>query len=152
MVKEGKLISSSHVEKTLNALANPVGLKLFILVATASLAGTSRIVTSEFLHSQIRTTRKQFYSNMSRLVNDAGLVSRKRGHYVLSNYGKVVFHSLNLTSRAAECFWALKALDKDELSSSGIPLEQIMEIGASLIDDKDIFEIIFESDNEKGKA
>ena len=152
MAKEGKLINSSHVGKTLNALSNPVGLKLFILVATASLAGASRTVTSEFLQSQIRTTRKQFYSNMSRLVNDAGLVSRKRGRYVLSNYGKVVFHSLNLISRAAKCFWKLEALDKDELSSSGIPPEQIMELGARLIDDKDIFGIIFESDNEKGKA
>ena len=152
MAKEGKLINSSHVGKTLNALSNPVSLKLFRLVATASLARTSRTVTSEFLRSQISTTRKQFYSNMSRWVNDTGLISREQGRYVLSNYGKVVFHSLNLTSRAAKYFWKLKALDNDELSSSGIPPEQIMEIGARLIDDKDIFGIIFESDNEKGKA
>jgi hypothetical protein len=64
--------------------------------------------------------------------------------YVLSNYGKVVFHSLSMIERGNKHYWALKALDKDELSARRIPAEQIWEIGSRLIDDKDILKIVCE--------
>lgn len=151
MTEKEKPTRGSHEEDTLDALSNSVGLKLFRLVATSSLDGTSRTVTSDFLQSQTNATRKQYYANMSRLVNKASLISRKRGSYVLSNYGKVVFHSLDLISRGSKCFWELKALDTDELSLGGIPAEKIMEIGASLIDDRDILRIVFEFIPREGK-
>jgi hypothetical protein len=101
------------------------------------------MITSNFLQSQTQVTKKQYYSNMSRLVNKTGLISGKRGRYVLSNYGKVVFHSLDIINRGSKYFWALKALDEDEFSS-GIPVEQILEISARLIEDKDIQKIVSE--------
>jgi hypothetical protein len=130
---------SSREEDVFKALSNPVGLKLFKLIA---LDGNSMMLTSEFLNSQIKVTRKQFYQNMSRLVNKTGLILRNRGHYTLSNYGKVVFHSLNIINRGSECFWALKALDSTDLSPSDIPSEQMLEISARLIEDKDIQKIV----------
>ena len=148
MTGEGKPITDSHEEDTLDVLANPLGLKLFRLVA---LNGTSRTVTPDFLQSETNATRKQYYSNMSGLVNKARLISRKRGHYVLSNYGKVVFHGLDLINRGSKCFWGLKALDMDEFSS-GIPAEKLMEIGANLIDDRDILRIVFELKTREGKG
>jgi hypothetical protein len=126
------------------ALSNPVGLKLFKLIANTNLADSSQVITSEFLYLQTKVTRKQFYSNMSRLVNKTGLILRKCGHYTVSNYGKVVFHSLNIINRGSKCFWTLKALDKDGISSSGIPAEQMLEISARLIEDEDIRRIVFE--------
>jgi predicted transcriptional regulator len=120
-------------------------MKLFELIATAFLADSSQVITSDFLNSQIKMTRKQFYSNMYRLVNKTGLISKKRGHYSLSNYGKVVFHSLNIINRGSEYFWALKALDNTEMSSAGIPTEQMLEISARLIEDEDIRRIVFGS-------
>jgi hypothetical protein len=81
---------------------------------------------------------------MSRLVNKTGLILRKSGHYTVSNYGKVVFHSLNIINRGSKCFWTLKALDKDGISSGGIPAEQMLEISARLIEDEDIRRIVFE--------
>lgn len=69
---------------------------------------------------------------MSRLENKTGLIFKKNGTlYTLSNYGKVVFHSLNIINKARTCFWALKALDGDNLASGDIPAEQILEISAS---------------------
>jgi hypothetical protein len=130
---------SSREEDVFKALSNPVGLKLFKLIA---LDGNSMMLTSDFLNSQIKVTRKQFYQNMSRLVNKTGLILRKSGHYTLSNYGKVVFHSLNIINRGSECFWALKALDSTDLSPSDIPSEQMLEISARLIEDKDIQKIV----------
>jgi predicted transcriptional regulator len=82
---------------------------------------------------------------MSRLVNKTGLILKKSGHYTLSNYGKVVFHSLNIINRGSEYFWPLKALDNTEMSSAGIPTEQMLEISARLIEDEDIRTIVFGS-------
>ena len=133
---------SANEEDVFKALSNPVGLNLFKLIATTALADNSMLLTSDFLNSQTKMTRKQFYSNMSRLVNKTGLILRKRGHYALSNYGKVVFHSLNIINRGSGCFWALKALDSTDLSPSDIPSEQMLEISARLIEDKDIQKIV----------
>ena len=81
---------------------------------------------------------------MYRLVSKTGLILRRSGRYTLSNYGKVVFHSLSIINRGSRCFWTLKALDKDGISSSDIPVEQILEISAKLIEDEDIRRIVFE--------
>jgi hypothetical protein len=102
------------------------------------------VTTSDLLLSQTNVTRKQFYSNMSRLVIKTGLVSRKSGSYTLSNYGKVIFQGLKIINRGSKCFWTLKALDKDGISSRGIPAEQMLEISAKLIEDEDIRRIVFE--------
>jgi predicted transcriptional regulator len=114
---------------------------MFKLIGTSTLTDSSVQVTSDFLLSQTKVTRKQFYSNMSKLVNKTGLVTRKQGRYTLSNYGKVVFYSLNIMNKGAKHFWALKALDNDEFSND-IPPEQILEISARLIEDKDILKIV----------
>jgi hypothetical protein len=133
---------SSREEDVFKALSNPVGLKLFKSIATAALADSSMLLTSDFLNSQTKVTRKQFYSNMSRLVNKTGLILKKGGHYTLSNYGKVVFHSLNIINRGSKCFWVLKALDSTNLSPTDIPSEQMSEISARLIEDEDIQKIV----------
>jgi hypothetical protein len=133
---------STREEDVFKALANPIGLRLFKLIATSTSNDSSLAIGSDFLQSQTKVTRKQFYSNMSRLVNKTGLIFKKRGHYTLSNYGKVVFHSLNIINKASTCFWALKALDGDNLASGDIPAEQILEISARLIEDADIRRIV----------
>jgi hypothetical protein len=135
---------STNEEDVLNALSSPIGLRLFKLIATSSSNDSSLVVGSDFLQSQTKVTRKQFYSNMSRLVNKTGLVLKKRGDYTLSNYGKVVFHSLNIINRGSKCFWALKALDSTDLSPSVIPSDKMLEISASLIEDNDIHKIVCE--------
>ena len=44
-------------------------------------------------------------------------------------------------NKGAKHFWALKALDNDGFSTD-IPPEQILEISARLIEDKDILKIV----------
>ncbi|CAN5282171.1 hypothetical protein BH18THE2_BH18THE2_36030 [soil metagenome] len=132
-------------EDVLRALSNPVDMKLFKLIATNTTStDSSQVITSDLLLTQTKVTRKQFYTNMSRLVNKTGLILRKSGHYTLSNYGKVVFHSFNIINRGNKCFWSLKALDMDGISSSCMPAEQMLEISARLIEDEDIRRIVFE--------
>jgi hypothetical protein len=142
---------SSREEDVLKVLSNPVGLNIFKLTGTATLTDSGQEITSHFFLSQTGVTRKQFYSNMSKLVDKTGLISRKRGRYVLSNYGKVVFHSLDIINRGSKHFWALKALDKDEFSDGDIPAEQVSEIGSRLIEDKDILRIVYEPRKMSGQ-
>jgi hypothetical protein len=115
------------------------------------LTDSSLELTSHLFLSQTGVTRKQFYSNMSKLVNKTGLILRKHGRYVLSNYGKVVFHSLDIINRGSKHFWVLKALDKDEFSDGDIPAEQVSEISSRLIEDKDILRIVYETRKMNGQ-
>jgi ABC-type uncharacterized transport system involved in gliding motility auxiliary subunit len=142
--ERGGLSITSREEEVLKVLSNPVGLRMFKLIGNATLTDSNMEITSHLFLSQTRVTKKQFYSNMSKLVSKTGLISRQHGRYVLSNYGKVVFHSLSMIERGSKHFWALKALDKDELSARRIPSEQIWEIGSRLIEDKDILKIVCE--------
>jgi hypothetical protein len=114
------------------------------MIANTASTDSSQVTTSDLLLSQTNVTRKQFYSNMSRLVNKTGLVSRKSGSYTLSNYGKVIFQALKIIIRGSRCFWTLKALDKTGISSRDIPAQQMLEISAKLIEDEDIRRIVFE--------
>lgn len=126
-------------------------MNIFKLTGTATLTDSSLELTSHLFLSQTGVTRKQFYSNMSKLVNKTGLILRKHGRYVLSNYGKVVFHSLDIINRGSKHFWALKALDKDEFSDGDIPAEHVKEIGSRLIEDKDILRIVYETRKMNGQ-
>lgn len=116
---------------------------MFKIIGTATLTDSSVKITSSFFLTT-KMTRKQFYSNMAKLVNKTGLISRKNGSYILSNYGKVVFYSLYILTKGSTFFWALKALDNENFVTSDIPREQILEISARLIKDKDIQRIITE--------
>jgi hypothetical protein len=142
--ERGGVSITSREEEVLKVLSNPVGLRMFKLIGNATLTDSNMEITSHLFLSQTRVTRKQFYSNMSKLVSKTGLISRQHGRYVLSNYGKVVFRSVSMIERGSKHFWALKALDKDELSARRIPAEQIWEIGSRLIEDKDILKIVCE--------
>jgi hypothetical protein len=116
---------------------------MFKIIGTATLTDSSVKITSSFFLTT-KMTRKQFYSNMAKLVNKTGLISRKNGYYILSNYGKVVYYSLSILTKGTMFFWALKALDNENFVTSNIPREQILEISARLIKDKDIRRIITE--------
>jgi hypothetical protein len=128
----------------IKALSNPIGLNLFKLIATTTSSNNDVKIKADFLASQTQATPKQFYSNMSRLINKTGLISRKSGYYGLTNYGKVVYHCLNIINRGSECFWGLKALDNNiGVTSSDIPPEQIIEISAKLVEDEEIRRIVW---------
>ena len=128
----------------MKALSNPIGLNLFKLIATTTSSNEDVKIKADFLASQTKATPKQFYSNMYRLINKTGLISRKSGYYVLTNYGKVVYHCLNIINRGSKCFWGLKALDNNVgVTSSDIPPEQIIEISAKLVEDEEIRRIVW---------
>jgi predicted transcriptional regulator len=75
---------------------------------------------SDILITQLKLTRKQYYSRMSCLIK-AGLVKRQKGRYLLTAFGKVIYNAqVNLETKienALANYWKLKAIDSLEMPS-----------------------------------
>jgi len=75
---------------------------------------------SDILITQLKLTRKQYYSRMSSLVK-AGLVKRQKGRYLLTAFGKVIYSAqVDLETKienALNNYWKLKAIDSLEMPS-----------------------------------
>jgi predicted transcriptional regulator len=74
---------------------------------------------SDILITQLKLTRKQYYSRMSSLKK-AGLVKRQNGRYLLTSFGKVISSAyMNLEAKidnALGSYWKLKAIDSMDIS------------------------------------
>jgi predicted transcriptional regulator len=103
-----------------------------ILKTIASAASNSDILITE-----LKLTRKQYYSRMSSLTN-AGLVKRQRGRYLLTAFGKVIFSAQKSLETKIESalnnYWKLKAIDSLEMPSR----EEIDKVISMLIDNREI--------------
>ena len=65
---------------------------------------------SETLRTQLKLTKKQYYSRISRLIK-AGLVKRQKGRYFVTAFGKVVYNAQKLVGTAVKSYWKLRAID-----------------------------------------
>src|SRR6266571_5015961 len=96
---------------------------------------------TDILISQLKLTRKQYYSRMSRLLQ-AGLVKRQKGRYLLTTFGKVIYNAqMNLEAKienALNIYWKLKAIDSLEVSSQ----EENAKIISALIDNQEIKSVL----------
>jgi hypothetical protein len=103
-----------------------------ILKTIASAASNSDILITE-----LKLTRKQYYSRMSSLTN-AGLVKRQRGRYLLTAFGKVIFSAQKSLETKIESalnnYWKLKAIDSLEMPSR----EENDKVISMLIDNQEI--------------
>jgi len=67
--------------------------------------------------TNLRLTRKQYYSRLSELIK-SGLIHRKKGKYYLTTFGKIVFDALTHVQLKIEYaitnIWKLKAIDSLE--------------------------------------
>jgi hypothetical protein len=93
---------------------------------------------------EMNLSTKQYYSRISGLT-DAGLVKRHKGRYSLTMLGKVVFESQMLIGKTLAYYWKLKAIESIEMSSSGLPNEEITQLINVLIDNRQIKDILMKS-------
>ena len=97
--------------------------------------------SSETLRTELKLTRKQYYSRISRLIK-AGLVKRQRGKYFVTAFGRVIFDSDRLLGTAIKNYWKLKAIDSLGVANdSKMPKEQrnkIIEEAELIIDNSKI--------------
>ena len=100
---------------------------------------------SDILITELKLTRKQYYSRMSVLLK-AGLVKRQRGRYLLTAFGKVIYSAqMSLEAKiesALNNYWKLKAIDSLEMPSR----EENNKIISMLIDNQEVKSILMKEE------
>lgn len=97
--------------------------------------------SSNILINQLKLTRKQFYSRITRLVK-AGLVKRQKGRYSLTSFGTVIYDAQRLLGNAVKNYWKLKAIDSLGATNDSIPEEERNKIIDKMINNREIKEIL----------
>lgn len=98
--------------------------------------------SSDVLIGQLKFTKKQFYSRMTRLVK-ARLIRRHKGKYFLTSYGTVIYDAYRLLETAVKNYWKLRSVDLIELANKGsMPKEERMKIIDQLITNQQIKKIL----------
>ena len=121
------------VVEILEAISDVKSLKLFNTIATKG-------GNSEDLSEQLKLSRKEYYSRMSRLTK-TGMVKRKNGKHFLTAFGKVVYDAQVTIRKAVESYWKLKAIDSIDLSDE-ITVKERDKLIHTLLDDVEIREIL----------
>src|SRR6187402_1180643 len=96
---------------------------------------------------EMNLTTKQYYSRVSGLLN-AGLIKRHKGKYFLTLLGKVVYDCQLTIGKALTYHWKLKAIESIEMSASvksGIPDGELAKLIDTLIDNRQIKDILMNS-------
>ena len=119
--------------KVFESLSDNLSLGLFRTIAQDS-------ISSVILRSRVKSTRKQYYSRLSKMMN-AGLVKRNNGKLVLTAFGKIVYRVQETVENASINQWKLRAIDSIELSDE-LPAEERRQLIESLIDNKQLREIL----------
>ena len=121
------------VVEILEAISDVKSLKLFNTIATKG-------GNSEDLSVQLKLSRKEYYSRMSRLMK-TGMVKRKNGKHFLTAFGKIVYDAQVTVKKAVESYWKLKAIDSIDLSDE-ITVNQRDKLIHKLVDDVEIREML----------
>jgi len=121
------------VVEILEATSDVKSLKLFNTIATKG-------GNSEDLSVQLKLSRKEYYSRMSRLMK-TGMVKRKNGKHFLTAFGKIVYDAQVTVKKAVESYWKLKAIDSIDLSDE-ITVKERDKLIHTLLDDVEIREIL----------
>jgi hypothetical protein len=116
----------------LSALADYKSLDIFHTIATGN--GKSDELKNRGI------TKKQFYLRTAKLIK-TGLVRRIKGHFLLTNFGKVVYHAELTIKAGVDNFWKLKAIDSIQ-SSGQIQEHEKQKLMKSIVNDNIIERIL----------
>jgi hypothetical protein len=136
----GKLVLINHI---LKALSDD---KTLVLLDTIALSGAMDAPISK-----LGITRKQYYSRIRSLSN-SGLITRQKGKYYLTSFGKIVYDVQLMIGKGVENYWKLKALDSFKLSSSAspqLPAEEYNRVIDTLMGGNDEIKDILRKHNNK---
>jgi DNA-binding HxlR family transcriptional regulator len=98
--------------------------------------------SSENLRTQLKLTKKQYYSRISRLTK-AGLVNRQKGRYFVTAFGRVIYDVQRLLGSAVKNYWKLKAIDSLGVANDDkVHKEERMKIIDLMIGSPQIKEIL----------
>jgi predicted transcriptional regulator len=123
------VVRSQTAAAVLRSIADEKSLQLFKTIALET-------IDSRNLKSKTRLTRKQYYSRLSRMAR-TGLIRKKKGKYVLTTFGKIVYEYQATIDNALNNYWKLKAIDSLETSNE-LPKEEQQKLIDTLLDNKEI--------------
>jgi hypothetical protein len=122
-----------RVEGVYGSLSDNISVGLFTMIAHERMSSIT-------LRNNVKITRKQYYSRLSKLIN-AGLIKRSNGRLILTAFGKLVYQVQKTIEDASANQWKLRAIDSIELSDD-LPTEERRKLLESLIDNKQIRDIL----------
>ena len=121
------------VVSAISAISSEKALLLFKTIASSESYDTPILV------AKLGLRLKQFYSIVDKLI-DADLISRVRGKYYLTSFGKVVLCAQAKIGFATDNYWKLMALDRMmmSLNKTDLPAEEHKAIIDKLIANEEI--------------
>jgi hypothetical protein len=123
-----------NITEVLNAISDNKSLVLFNTIA--SKGGDSTI-----LISNLRLSRKQYYTRMSSL-HRCGLIKKASSGYAVTSFGKIVYNALNKIENAINYLWKLAAIDSLDASADKIPKEERRKIIDTIIDSEEMKQVL----------
>ena len=120
------------IADVLDTISDDKSLVLFNTIALSNSDG------SDILISNLKLTRKQYYSRISKLVK-VDLVVRRNRKYFLTSLGKIVYDAQKIIGNAVGDYWKLKAVDTLEITDQ-MPKEEYNKIINALIENEKIKE------------
>lgn len=126
-------MAPAKISAVLNAISDDASLEIFRLVALTN-------GSSDVLRSNLKITRKQYYSRLFKLVN-CGLIKRKNSQYFLTTLGRVMYDAQATIENALTSYWKIRAVDSLGIAE-GIPVEEQKKLIETLIKDQGIKNIL----------
>ncbi|HJS82473.1 MAG TPA: hypothetical protein VJ742_06515 [Nitrososphaera sp.] len=120
----------------LDAVSDDASIELFKLIALTN-------GTSDVIRSNMKITRKQYYSRLFKLVQ-CGLIKRKDNKYFLTTLGRVMYEAQATIENALKNYWKIKAIDSLTITDD-IPAEEQKNLIEALIQDQEIKSILTKS-------
>ena len=120
----------------LDAVSDDASIELFKLIALTN-------GTSDVIRSNMKITRKQYYSRLFKLVQ-CGLIKRKDNKYFLTALGRVMYEAQATIENALKNYWKIKAIDSLTITDD-IPAEEQKNLIEALIQDQEIKSILTKS-------
>jgi predicted transcriptional regulator len=111
----------------LEAISDGKSLKIFKEIAKGT-------VESEILKEKVGITKKQYYMRTRQFLN-AGLVSRVKGKFSLTNFGVIIYHAQLIMEAGVNNYWKLKAIDSIQDSGQIGEHERLKLVKTILNDD-----------------
>ncbi len=137
-INSGRTRNSSMMTDVIKTMSDEKSLLIFNAIY---LAGGDE---SETIIDELKLTRKQYYSRMSQLQK-TGLVTRQKGRYFHTAFGKVIYDSQRILGTAIKNYWNLRAIDSLGFDENDVPKEECKRIIDELLGNQQLKDILLKN-------
>jgi hypothetical protein len=88
-----------------------------------------------------KLSSRQYHSSLSGFLK-AGLIKRRKGRYIPTLLGRVVYESQMVIEEALSHYWKLKVIDQIETSHSDLSTKEVTRLINALIDNHRLKDVL----------